>query len=217
VPAIVTEEEWEATQKALDSRRHGRARSGSNRHLFPFGSRLRCGECGYAMSGFKSTPTVNYYGCHHRRNPGKDGSKCGHRRVYRTDQVHQAVLQLLRETRVDQQLLQLAVRVPEPRRVDTSAEQARIRRQLENAKVLALDGALTPAEYKVERARLEAQLAGLVAAEATVPFVPAVRPDEVSARILKALESDSLEDVIRDLDLRATIFANGDIGISIAG
>jgi site-specific DNA recombinase len=95
VPAIIDAQAWERTQRALDSRRKGKGRTGSRIALFPLMGRIKCGVCGGGMSGRKTTrrkygtSTLEYY-CHRsqrgtgqRPPPRPEASRCGAGRPWR--------------------------------------------------------------------------------------------------------------------------------------
>lgn len=65
VPQIIDQETFEAAQRQLVRNQKRSTRNRKHPYLLVSG-RLRCGQCGQAMSGVTKAETYRYYGCHRR-------------------------------------------------------------------------------------------------------------------------------------------------------
>lgn len=223
VPAIVSPLEWAATQRAIEGRQKGgRPGTRPDADEFPLAKRLTCGVCGGTLSAttngitaVRKTP-YRFYECYRKyRRDGYRGEICTHRRVYSTKTLHPFIRDQLGALAVDDVALIAALHVEPPKPIDNSAAVAALDRRLKNLKLLALDGGLSPAEYRETRGELEAQKVALTAPPPSLPLHP---PNLQAARerIAAALESDDLAEVVRALGLRATLHADGRVDLRLS-
>ena len=221
-PAIVTQGEWERAREAVTGRTRNRRRSGTLVSTYWLMGRVTCSECGAAMSGngyTRAGVTRRYYSCHRHRDAITRGTftvGCAHRTNHRVDVIHDAVLRELRAARADPGLLMLlATPSAPPRPVDTRGEAERVRRRLENARSLALDGALSPVEYRVERETLEAQLAALNALTSGPVVLPMVDAPALQARLSDALQCVNPWEAFVRVGVRVVIQPDGDLTVKL--
>jgi hypothetical protein len=107
-----------------------------------------------------------------------------------------------------------ALDVPTPQPLDVTPAIAAIDKRLKNLKLLALDGGLTPTEYKETRQELEAQRDALTA-PANVPLQPN-NLTQARDRLAQVLEGDDLAEMARTLDLHVTLHPNGRADLKLA-
>jgi DNA invertase Pin-like site-specific DNA recombinase len=89
VPALVSAELYDAVQRARNTRTQFHGRRGHRNDLYALTGHLRCGVCGWAMSGTHSNGDRHYYRCSNGRRIGP--GRCSHRLGYRVELVHEAV------------------------------------------------------------------------------------------------------------------------------
>lgn len=226
VPAIITAQQWDAVQRSLAQRSTGGRPNTVDLNVLPLAKRLRCGVCGSTMSAKSHHPhpsrpgsTVTYHDYHCYRTSIRDGKqteKCTHRRHYGVKKFHPFLLEQLRALAFDDVALLAAINTEPPAPLDTGPAVAAIDKRLKNLKLLALDGGLSPAEYRETREELEAQKAALTAPAANLKLEP---PDLARARrqLLEALSLPALLDTVRALDLQAVVHPDGRVDITLNG
>ncbi len=158
VPAIVSQETWDAAQaRAASAQSIG---FGNARHPYLVARRVRC-DCGLAMTGSTSslsernTKQYQYYSCNSRRR-GKDkvGPPCPVP-PFRADAVDDQVWQWVRETIFNPKALRRALGKREKRRSTTGpVVDERARLEAEHAELLARRDRLTRA-YVADAMSLE--------------------------------------------------------------
>lgn len=227
VEAIVPPEEWEAAQRALINRRTGgRPSEHHTLDALPLAKRLTCGQCGGTLTAVTNPPVAyrsakspyHYYHCYNifARN-GQEQPKCSHRRYYGAKKLHPFILDGLRGLLTDDAALTAALHRAPVAPLNTQPAMDAIDKRLRNLKLLALDGAIPPAEYRETRQELEAQKAALQQAGTTLQLSPA--PDLTRARTLlaAALAQPDLLSVVRALDLHATVYPEGRVDLRLDG
>ena len=225
VPAIIPPADWDATQRVIQGRRRGgRPGTRTDAHEFPLAKRLHCGQCGGTLSAVTNEPgpsrptqrtTQRFYHCYRiYRRDGSRGELCTHRRYYNARTIHPFILDQLRALLTDDAALMAALDVPTPQPLDVTPAIAAIDKRLKNLKLLALDGGLSPTEYKETRQELEAQRDALTAP----PNVP-LQPNNLTQardRLAQVLEGDDLADMARTLDLHVTLHPDGRTDLKLA-
>ena len=97
VPALVTDEVWEAAQAQLVTNR--RLPKTNAQRTYPLRGLLRCGQCGTLYVGETLRPrrkVFHYYRCGQRRSPARVGLRCHSPRL-RAERVEAAVWQWCQE------------------------------------------------------------------------------------------------------------------------
>ena len=88
VPPLVTREQFDRVQRALQARRN--RPQGRSTHPYLLTGRLRCGLCGRSMCGGYGRPAgagaVTYYGCTAKARPQASGQRCASR-FWRSDHL----------------------------------------------------------------------------------------------------------------------------------
>lgn len=226
VEAIIPPHEWDATARILQLRRRGgRPHTRTDAHEFPLAGRLHCGVCGGALIAATNAPHPSrpqrktahrYYHCYRvYTRDGSRGERCTHRRSYGVKKLHPFVLDELRALLTDDAALMAALETAPPRPLDTGPALAAIDKRLRNLKLLALDGGLSPAEYRETRAELETQQRALSTPVVT-PLAPASLTRARSA-VRAALEHEGLAAVAQALDLHVTLWPDGRADLKLNG
>jgi hypothetical protein len=101
------------------------------------------------------------------------------------------------------------------RPLDLRPERERVERQLSNARLLALDGALSPTEYRQERERLEAQLAAILEREQAEAPPPPVDVTGTRAALAAIMATSEPLEAARALGLTVTVYPDRTLELSI--
>jgi site-specific DNA recombinase len=124
IPAIIDDATFQAVQRQLGTNRASSRRNRKYDYLLT-GGRLRCGQCGRAMSGYTVRSKFSYYRCASWANGTVPSDRCyGQPRVDEVDnQVWAAVVRLLEQPELIAQEVQ--------RQHDTADDQrAKVQREL---------------------------------------------------------------------------------------
>ena len=224
VDAIVPPEEWEATQRALASRRKGGRRAvREDIEEFPLAKRLHCGVCGSTLSAGTNYPhparpkqkvPYRFYHCYRiYKRDGYAGDLCTHRRYYGTKKIHEFILAQVQALLDNNAALERAIQHKPTPTVDIGPALAAIDKKLKNLKDLALHGIIPPEEYRQDRQELEAQRAALLEPAPAVDAPPDV--ETARQRLRDILTLDNLGAVVRALDLHATIHPDGRVDLTL--
>lgn len=165
VEPLVSEEQWERTNKALDSRMRNRGQHGVRRDVFPLMGRIRCASCGAAMSGVQNGKGMLYYQCHKARGL-QHSEPCLHKRLYHAPKVHARVRVDLERLVLDDAALKAAVIVAPLKALDFTSDRLKLERRLENAVRMRVDGEITREELNAVRADVDTALERMTADEA---------------------------------------------------
>jgi hypothetical protein len=210
--AIVTEEQWDAAQAALQRRRRHRGRHGSRDHVYPLQGRIRCAHCGYAISGWnrvkRGKPTAHYYLC------GRRYRGCPHRRSHRAAELHGVVAEALARILDDDGALARSIILPPTPARDTARDVERLQEQLRRAKDGYLKGVFDLEEFAQTRAEIDAKVAALE----ELARQPALKPVDVEAaraRLRGALRLENFLEVVRAARVSVTLSMDGAIELEL--
>jgi site-specific DNA recombinase len=160
VTAIVEPDLWNRTQTALGNRHKGQRLPLSRLEDYPLTGRIRCAECGGAMSPFQpSQKQHKYYFC--RNTLVRTNKRCSHTRYYRADDLHSLVRAQMLEMHQDLGKLEAAIAAPPA--VDTTIERQRLTKRLDRARMAYESGVDTLEEYASTKREVQALLSHLEA------------------------------------------------------
>ena len=214
VPALVSLEQWERSNRALDSRMRNRRQTGVRRDTFPLMGRIKCGVCGGAMSGFQSSNRIgarlHYYKCW-RSVATKTLTTCEHKRLYHAEKVHTLIRTRLKVLSLDLAALQSAIKQPAPVKLDLKPDRDRLKRRLENAIKMRSDGEITRAELEKIRGETEQALKGLEEQQ-RAPTPPVIDAKALQTKLKKVLQGQPLHEIADLLQLTITVHPDGSSG-----
>jgi site-specific DNA recombinase len=216
VEPLVSLEQWERTNRALDSRMSNKRNHGSRQDVFPMQGYMVCGVCGSAMSGItgkgKKGEPRTFYRCW-RAISDKSSEKCSHKRHYHAQRLHERIRTDLAEISNNQEALKTAIKQPVPKKLDTKADRERLERRLENAIKMRLDAEITRDELAVIRADTERGLA-LLEAQTTPPPAPQIDLSRIQKQIEEVLNHGELHQIANALKLTVSVTPDGTQGWS---
>lgn len=182
-PRLISDEDFNEIQRILDNNSNIRS---SQKYPYIFSGLLVCDECGYKMSGChinvlsqkKNGEVYRYKYPAYECKQFRAYKKCNNGGEIREVRIEEYLLKNVRELFC---LYAADFEANSKKAVDNRARKKQIARKLERLKDLYLNEAITLEEYKMDRAKLEAQLEALPDLEQ-----PQIRDLKVLKNILNA-------------------------------
>jgi site-specific DNA recombinase len=214
VPPLVTPELYDAVQEARQARARFYGARGKRQGIFPLTGRIACGTCGRAMNGTGRNGRY-YYVCTSGRRPG--GERCSHRRHYRAEAVHEAVIRELHHLAEHPGALETALTAAQAdpqqaERVRVEAARAELTAKLTLIEDGYLSGAVSLERSLSERRETEAKLRALPALRPAIKR--RVEPSELRQRIADGLAERPLSEVVQVAGARVLV-VDGVIHVAI--
>lgn len=223
VEALVTPEQWERTNRAIEGRFKGSGRAGSLSHIYQLQGVARCGQCGSTLSAHSPSPRNSdesrrkrYYHC--RGTLKINGQKCDHRTSYPIERLHGVVQagleQLLSSPAMLAEALTHGAQHAPPvaaRRHDQ--DRMRLEAEWERWKGALRAGAITPEELAIERRRIDHALSSLPTDIDVLPSLPDLETWAAQARA--SIEGLPLGEALRAAGVRVLVSPGGAVQFSV--
>jgi site-specific DNA recombinase len=170
IPAIIDDATFQAVQRQLATNRATSRRNRKYDYLLT-GGRLRCGQCGRAMSGRTSRSKFRYYRCASWSNGAEPSGRCyGEPRVDEIDShVWAAVVRLLEQPELIAQEVQRQHDTADDQRAEVQQELTLIEagltkceREQQKWEQAYVDDAIDLADFKAKKAEVEARRQSLL-------------------------------------------------------
>jgi site-specific DNA recombinase len=210
VTPLLELELFEAVNAKMSSRHRGQGRMGSRIETYLLQGRIRCGACGYSMTGWEAQRNHKnaYYVCSLARQPAK---ACLHTTCYRLEDIHDFVMEQLRGVLESGDIQSIARTVtPAP---DTTAERKRLNTRLERARAAYLAGVDTLEQYQKTKTELEQLLKALETAPVASAQPNPERAQEIFKKVM--LEEQLLSEIAKRLALTVRVGPGGVISLEL--